>query len=277
MISKKYDTIITPGKTIGNYWKDFILHKELIYILALRDFKVKYKQTAIGVVWTLIQPLLMMIIFVFIFSNIAQLPSEGSTPYPILVFAGLLPWQFFSNAVRESSNSLIQNTQLITKVYFPRLIIPASSVMVPLLDMLIAFGILAIIMIIYSFVPDWNIVLLPLAIIWVYVLSLGTGILFASYNVKYRDVRYIIPFILQIGFFISPVGYSSNVIPKKYDTLYALNPMVGVIELFRKSIIGASADISFQHLLTSAIFTGLILIIAIRHFRKTENYFADII
>lgn len=274
---KEFDFVISAKRLERNYWKDVWRHKDLFYILAWRDIKVRYKQTILGVAWSILQPLFTMLVFTFIFSKVAHLPSEGEAPYAIMVFAAMIPWQFFSNAVRESSNSLIANERLVTKVYFPRIIIPSSTLIVSLIDMLISLGILALLMLYFGYYPDKYFLLLPFYLLLLIVFSFSIGLFFASFNVKYRDVRYIIPFILQAGLYISPVGFSSTIIPEKYHLIYGLNPMVGVIEGFRKCILGAAVAMDLWYLLSSIIFTIIFFILSIRYFQKTEKKFADII
>jgi lipopolysaccharide transport system permease protein len=268
--------IIEPGRTERNYWQDLWRYRELFYILSWRDIKVRYKQTVIGAVWGILRPLLTMIVFTVVFSRIAQLPSEGAAPYAILVFAAMLPWQFFANALTESSNSLIGNANLITKVYFPRLIIPASSVITSFVDFAISFALLFVLMAWYGYAPSWNMVFLPGFIVLAFFTAFGVGLYLTALNVKYRDFRYIIPFIVQFGLYISPVGFSSNVVPDHWRWLYNLNPMVGVIDGFRWCILGESA-LNRQSVLTAVIISVLFTWIGIRYFRKMEKGFADVI
>ncbi|OQY71299.1 MAG: phosphate ABC transporter permease [Ignavibacteriales bacterium UTCHB2] len=271
-----FDLIIEPGRTEKNYWKDLWRYRELFYILSWRDLKVRYKQTVIGIAWSVIRPLLTMIIFTFLFGKLAKLPTEGNAPYAVMVFAAMLPWQFFSNALSESSNSLVGNANLITKVYFPRIIIPASTVIVSLVDFFIAFGLFLAIMIFYQFVPSINILLLPLFLVLAFLTSFGIGLFITALNVKYRDFRYIIPFIVQFGLYVSPVGFSSSIIPEHYRLLYSINPMVGVIDGFRWAILGET-NIHWSGFILSIVITGLITYFAIQYFRKMEKTFADII
>ena len=276
-MSKNFQLIIEPGRLEKNYWQDLWRYRELFYILAWRDVKVRYKQTVFGLAWSIIRPLLFMIIFTIVFGNIAKLPTEGTTPYAIMVFAGLLPWQFFSNAIIDSSNSLIGNSSLISKIYFPRLIIPASSIIISFIDLLISLIILFALMIYYQYVPSWQILLIPLFIVFVFMASFGLGLLLTTMNVKYRDFRYLVPFIVQLGLYISPVGFSSNIIPEKWRLLFSLNPMVGIIDGFRWCILG---DQSKMYMPGFVLSLGIIIIItwyAIRHFRKMEKAFADFI
>ena len=232
------ELIIESGRTEKNYWRDLWVYRELFYILSWRDIKVRYKQTVIGAVWSILRPLLTMIIFTFIFGRVAKLPTEGAAPYAIMVYAAMLPWQFFSNALSEASNSLISNTNLITKIYFPRMIIPASSVIVNLVDFAISFVLMLALFIWFKFLPPLQILLLPLFIVIAFLASFGISLYITALNVKYRDFRFIIPFIVQFGLYVSPVGFSSSVVPAKWRLLYSLNPMVGVIDGFRWCILG---------------------------------------
>jgi lipopolysaccharide transport system permease protein len=244
--------------------------------MAWRDILVRYKQTAIGLAWSIIRPLLTMIVFTVIFGRIAKLPSEG-VPYPILVYAAMLPWQLFSTSFTDASNSLLTNSNMLTKIYFPRLIIPVSTVIVNLIDFLISFVILIGLMIWYHFVPSLSILFLPFFIVLSIATAVGAGLYVAALNVKYRDFKYIVPFVVQFGLYISPVGFSSNVIPQKWKLLYSLNPMVGIIDGFRWSILGGNNQIYLPGMLISIGVIVLLLIFGIRYFRKVEKKFADII
>lgn len=277
MKSEEFDLIIEPGRTEKNYWSDLWRFRELFYILSWRDLKVRYKQTVIGVAWSIIRPLLTMIIFTVVFGRIAKMPSEGSAPYPIMVFAGLLPWYFFSTSLTEASNSLVGNTNLISKVYFPRLIIPASSIITSFVDFLISFGLMLVLMVYYQFVPSWHMVFLPVFLLVALGASFGAGLWLTTMNVKYRDFRYIIPFIVQFGLYISPVGFSSSMISEKWRMLYSLNPMVGVIDGFRWCILGSSSIIYWPGFLASLGVIVFLMWYSIRHFRKMEKAFADYI
>jgi lipopolysaccharide transport system permease protein len=272
---EKFDVIIEPGRSLRNYWYDLWKYRELFFFLSWRDILVRYKQTVIGIAWSIIRPLLTMIVFTLVFGKIAKLPSEG-VPYPILVYAAMLPWQFFANALSESGNSLINNAAMISKIYFPRIIIPSSAVIVSLIDFLISLGILAVLMLWYRFIPDWRILLMPVFLLLVISLALGLGFWVAALNVKYRDFRYIIPFIVQFGLYISPVGFSSNVVPEKWRLAYSLNPMVGIIEGFRGTIARGNG-FDWPGIIMSAGITLLVLGFGIHYFRKTERDFADII
>jgi lipopolysaccharide transport system permease protein len=274
--SDQTEIIIEAGRTEGQYWKDLYRYRELFYFLSWRDILVRYKQTVIGIAWAVIRPFLTMVVFTIVFGKLAKLPSEGA-PYPILVFSAVLPWQFFANALSETSNSLIGNANLISKIYFPRLIIPASSVITSFVDFLISGIILVALIIWYQFVPGWRVVTLPLFVAIAFAASIGCGLWLAALNVKYRDFRYIIPFIVQFGLFISPVGFSSGIIPGKWRLLYSLNPMVGVIDGFRWAIIGGETLIYWPGFLLSLSLVMILLVTGIRYFRKTEKTFADVI
>jgi lipopolysaccharide transport system permease protein len=269
------ELVIEPGRTEKNYWSDLWRYRELFYILAWRDISVRYKQTAIGVIWAILRPFLAMVIFTVLFGRIAKMPSNG-IPYPILVFAAMLPWQFFANSLSEASNSLIANTNLISKVYFPRLIIPAGSVITSLVDLLISAALMGVLMIWFRFMPDWRLLTLPLFTLIAFLAALGPGLFLTALNVKYRDFRYVIPFIVQFGLFVSPVGFSSDVIPANWRLAYSLNPIVGVIDGFRWAIC-RGAPIYLPGFALSMLVITLFLILGIWYFRKTEKTFADVI
>ena len=275
MISDTKTIVIEAGKSGSAYWKDLWRYRELFVFLAWRDILVRYKQTVIGLSWTLVRPLLTMLVLTIVFNKIAKLPS-GDTPYPILVFAALLPWQFFSSAFTEAGNSLLLNANMISKVYFPRLIYPASAVVVSLVDFLISGTILIALFIWYGFYPDWRILTLPAFLLLAVATAMGAGIWIAALNVKYRDFRYIIPFVVQFGLYISPVGFSSSVVPEQWRLLYSLNPMVGVIDGFRWAILGGS-DLYLPGLLVSLAFVAFMLVSGILFFLRTERRFADVI
>ena len=267
---------IEAGRAEHHYWMDLWRYRELFYILAWRDIAVRYKQTIIGVLWAILRPLLTMMIFVVVFGKIAKLPSEG-VPYPIFVFAAMLPWTFFATAFSDASNSLIGNANLISKVYFPRLIIPASSVIVAGVDFLISFVILIGLMIWYQYIPDWHILTLPFFLLLAFFAALGAGLYIAALNVKYRDFRFVIPFIAQLGLYISPVGFSTTIVPEKFQLLYYLNPMVAVIDGFRWAISGGKTAFNLTELSVSIVMVIFLCVIGIYHFRKTEKTFADVI
>lgn len=274
---QKEELIIEAGGAEKNYWKDLWRFRELFYILSWRDIKVRYKQTVIGGAWSVIRPLLTMIVFTFVFSKLAKLPSEGSAPYSIMVYAAMLPWQFFSNSLTEASNSLIGNVNLISKVYFPRLIIPTASVITSLVDFIIAFLLIGLLYIFYGYTPGWQIILLPAFILLAFILAIGTGLWITAINVKYRDFRYVVPFIVQFGLYISPVGFSSSIIPPKYKLLYNLNPMVGIIDGFRWCLLNGESLLDSKTIVVSVIMSLLFLWLGISRFRRMEKSFADII
>lgn len=269
--------IIAPGLAEKNYWRDLWRYRELFIILAWRDVAVRYKQTVIGVAWAVLRPFLTMIVFTVIFGKLAKLPSDGNAPYAIMVFAGMLPWYLFSTALSESSNSLISNANLISKVYFPRMIIPTATVVVALIDFLISFVILLALMLWYQFLPGNQIFFLPVFIILALLTSLGPGLWITSLNVKYRDFRYVIPFIVQFGLYISPVGFSSSVVPDSWRLLYSLNPMVGIIDGFRWCILGGDSPLYWPGFLISLLMVGFFLWLGVTRFRSMEKTFADII
>nr|WP_275575315.1 ABC transporter permease [Methylocucumis oryzae] len=260
------------GRSEQQYWKDLWLYRELFYFLAWRDILVRYKQTVIGVIWALIRPILTLIVFTFIFGRLAKLPSND-IPYPILVFAGLLPWQFFAYALSECSNSLVSNANLVSKVYFPRLIIPISAVVVSFVDFSISILILIALMMWYHFMPSWNMLMLPVLIMIAFVAALGGGLWFSALNIKFRDFRFIVPFVVQFGLYLSPVGFSSALVPEKWHLLYSINPMVGIIEGFRWAITGQSHFAYWQSALMSITTIVFLLISGIWFFRKTEKNF----
>ena len=276
MIDNQSVLVIEAGRAERHYWKDLWRYRELFYFLAWRDILVRYKQTVIGLAWALIRPFLTMVVFVFVFSKLAKLPSDGA-PYPILVFAALLPWQFFSNAFTEAGNSLISNANMISKIYFPRLVVPTSAVIVSFVDFLISGMILVGLMLWYGFAPDWRIFTLPLFIFIAFVSAMGAGLWTAALNVKYRDFRYIIPFVVQFGLYVSPVGFSSTIVPEQWRLLYSINPMVGVIDGFRWAILGGNTQLYWPGFLLSLFLVLVLLVTGIYYFRKTEKTFADII
>lgn len=276
-MSEPFDIVIAPGRAERNYWRDLWRYRELFQVLAWRDVSVRYKQTVIGVLWALLRPLLTMVVFTIVFGTIAKLPSDGAAPYALMVFAGLLPWTFFAMALSEASNSLVGNAHLISKVYFPRLIVPTAAVMVAFVDFLISFVILIALLVWYRFMPDARILLLPGFVLLAFLASLGPGLWITALNVKYRDFRYIIPFVVQLGLYVSPVGFSSSVIPPQWRLLYSLNPMVGVIDGFRWCILGDASALYWPGFALSLVVIVFFLWFGIRQFRKTERSFADLI
>jgi lipopolysaccharide transport system permease protein len=271
--------IIEAGRTERHYWADLWRYRELFGFLAWRDILVRYKQTSIGVAWAVIRPLLTILIGAGIFGSLAGLPSDG-VPYAIMVCAGTLPWYFFSSALSESSASLVGNANLISKIYFPRLILPASAVVVAFVDFAISFGILGGLMAWYGIWPTWRLLTLPLFILLAFIAALGPGLLFTALNVKYRDFRYIIPFVVQFGLYVSPVFYSTSVIQDRFgDTgrlLVSINPIVGVIDGFRWAILGTT-DLHWSSFGLSSLLSLAFLWLGIRYFRRTERTFADLI
>ena len=270
------ELIIEAGRTEKQYWQDIWRYRELFYFLAWRDILVRYKQTAIGIIWALIRPFLTMVVFTVVFGQLAKLPSEGA-PYPILVFSAMLPWQFFSNSLSECSNSLITNANLLSKVYFPRLVVPTSAIVVSFVDFMISGMILLALMAWYNFVPSWRILTLPLFIGIAFAASMGAGLWLASLNVQYRDFRFIVPFIVQFGLYISPVGFSSSIVPEQWRFIYSLNPMVGVIDGFRWAILGGESKLYLPGFILSMMLVVLLLLSGIWYFRKMERTFADVI
>lgn len=275
-IDEEYDLVIEPGRSVRHYWLDIWKYRELFAFLAWRDVLVRYKQTVIGIAWSIIRPFLTMIVFTVIFGKLAKFPSEGA-PYAIMVYAAMLPWQLFANSLSESSSSLIGNANLISKVYFPRIIIPASAVIVSLVDFLISFAILFVLMLWYQFIPDWRMVTIPLFLSLALLVALGCGLWISALNVKYRDFRYIIPFLVQFGLYISPVGFSSTIVPENWKLIYSINPMVGVIDGFRWAILGGDAKIFLPGFLMSLALTATIVTSGFWYFRKIERTFADVI
>ncbi len=271
------ELIIEAGRTEAQYFRDLWRYRELFYFLAWRDILVRYKQTAVGVAWALIRPFLTMVVFSLVFGRLANLPSEGNAPYPILVFAAMLPWQFFASALTECSNSLITNANLISKVYFPRLIVPTSAVIVCFVDFLISGIILLGLMAWYDATPSWRIVTLPLFTAIAFAAAIGAGLWLAALNVQYRDFRYVVPFLVQFGLYISPVGFSSAIVPEQWRLVYSLNPMVGVIDGFRWAIIGGDVQLFWPGFLLSLLLVLGLLVTGFFYFRRMERTFADVI
>ncbi len=273
------ELVIEAGRAERQYWRDLWRYRELFYFLAWRDILVRYKQTAIGVAWAVVRPFLTMLVFMVIFTKVAGLKTP--IPAPIYIFAAMLPWNFFSQALSEASMSLIGNANLISKVYFPRLIVPAGAVITSLVDFLISFVILLLLMAWYRFLPGWEFVTLPLWTLLAFVVALGPGLFITALNVKYRDFRYVIPFIVQFGLYVSPVGYSSEVLSQRLHisrVLYSLNPVVGVIDGFRWAVAGSQAEpLYWPGLLTSVVVSVLFLWLGVWYFRKMERTFADVI
>lgn len=269
--------VLEAGRAERHYWRDLWTYRELFAILAWRDLAVRYKQTVIGVAWAVVRPFLTMVIFTVLFGRLAKMPSDGDAPYPVMVFAGMLPWFLFSTILSEASNSLVSNANLIGKVYFPRLIVPAASIVVALVDAAVTFVLLLLLMLWFGFLPDWRIAFLPAFVLLAVLASLGPALLMTAMNVKYRDFRYIIPFVLQFGLYVSPVGFSSAAVPEKWRLLYSLNPVVGVIDGFRWCLLGGQAQLYMPGFLASLGVVAAFLWAGIAYFRRTERSFADLL
>lgn len=269
--------VLEAGRAERHYWRDLWAYRELFAILAWRDLAVRYKQTVIGVAWAIIRPLLTMVIFTIVFGRLAGLPTVGATPYPILVFAGMLPWFLFSSILSDASNSIVGNAGLIGKVYFPRIIIPAAAGVVALADFGISLVLMFVLMAWYGFAPDWHIVLLPAFVILAVLAALGPALIITALNVKYRDFRYIIPFLVQFGLYVSPVGFASTVVPAEWRFWYSLNPLVGVIDGFRWCLLGGESPLYVPGFLLSLVVVAVFLSLGVRQFRRTEKTFADLI
>jgi lipopolysaccharide transport system permease protein len=269
--------VLEPGRADRNYWRDLWTYRELFAILAWRDVSVRYKQTVVGVAWAALRPFLTMIVMTVIFHRVAKLAAPGDTPYAILVFAGLLPWLLFSTILGEASASLVVNANLVGKVYFPRIIIPSATALVALIDFAVSLGILAGMMVWYRFLPSWQLLLLPAFVVLAVLASLGPALLITALNVKYRDFRYIIPFIVQFGLYLAPVGYSSSAVPASWRFWYSLNPVVGVIDGFRWCILGGNSPLYLPGFAASLVVVAIFLWLGVAYFRRTERTFADLI
>jgi len=268
--------VIEAGRSQYHYWQDLWRYRELLYYLAWRNILVRYRQTFMGITWAVIRPLLTMLVFTVIFGKLAKLPSDG-VPYPILVFTAMLPWQFFASAFADAGNSLISSSRLISKIYFPRLVMPLSAMIVSLVDFIISFLILLCLMLYYEYHLSWRILTLPLFLLIAVLSTLAAALWIAALNVKYRDFRNMIPFIVQFGLYVSPIGFSSTIIPEKWRLIYSLNPLVGIIDGFRWAVLGGTSQIYWPGFILSICMTSIILVTAIYYFRKTENLFADYI
>lgn len=275
--SVKPSLVIEAGRADSQYWRDLWRYRELFYFLSWRDILVRYKQTAIGIAWAVIRPFLTMIVFTVIFSNLAKLPTESGAPYPILVLTALLPWQFFANSLAQTSSSLVSNANLISKIYFPRLIVPASAIVVNFIDFLVSGLLLLGLMIWYDYVPTWRIVTLPFFVAIAALTAFGIGLWFASLYVKFRDIAQVIPFMIQLGLYVSPVGYSIEIIPQQWRFLYSLNPIVGVIDGFRWAILQGDQSLYLPGFALALTTTFLFVWSGVWYFRRVERSFADII
>jgi lipopolysaccharide transport system permease protein len=268
---------IEAGRSERHYWGDLWKYRELFYFLAWRDLLVRYKQTTVGVAWAVVRPALSVAILSIVFGTFAKMPSAG-VPYPILVFCGMLPWQFFSTALGESGNSLVTNSNLISKIYFPRLVVPASSVIVSLVDFVISAVLLAGMLLWYQFTPSAHIVFLPLFVLLVFGASFGFGLWIAALMVKFRDFRFIIPFALQLGSYVTPVAYLyKQAVPEKYWLLYSANPIVGIVDGFRWCVLGGQHELYMPALAMSVGWVILLVVTGVWYFRRTEKTFADVI
>ncbi len=271
-----WKAVIDSNKKRRQSFSELKQYRELFFFLAWKNIMVRYKQTIFGIAWALVRPVVTMIVFSIIFGRLAKLPS-GNVPYPILVYAAMLPWQFFSATLKRSGNSLIGNVNMISKVYFPRIIIPTSTVIVSIIDFLLSFTILIILMVFYGFYPDWKVIILPALLVLAALTSLGIGYWISALNVRYRDFRYILPFIVQLGLLISPVGFSSEIVPSKWRMIYSLNPLVGVIDGFRWALLGGDVRLYAPGLLYSSILAILLFASGIWFFDRVESGFADVI
>jgi homopolymeric O-antigen transport system permease protein len=271
------EIVIEPGGIERYYWRELWRYRELFQVLAWRDVAIRYKQTAVGIAWAVVRPLLTMAVFTLVFSRLAKLPSDGGAPYAVMVLAGVLPWTFFSTGLSDASNSLVSNANLIGKTYFPRLIVPAATILAASVDFGIGLVILAGMMVWFEVVPGWQMLLLPLVVLAALLTTLGPSLWITAVNVRYRDFRYVVPFLLQLGLYVSPVGFSSGVIPEKWRLLYALNPMADVIDLFRWCILGARSPIYWPGLGLGAAVAAFALWLGLRQFRRLEKSFADLL
>jgi len=269
--------ILEAGRTDRQYWHDVWRYRELFFILALRDVSVRYKQTMLGIAWAFMRPFLTMVVFTVVFGQLAKLPAGGPVPYAVMVFAGLLPWTLFSSILGDASSSVMNNANLISKVFFPRLLVPMATVMVALIDFVVSLTILVGLMIWYGVVPGWQILLLPVFIALTLAASIGPALWASAVVVKYRDFRFVIPFVIQFGLYASPVGFSSTIVPEQWRLLYSLNPMVGIIDGFRWSIIGGASPIYWPGFLISLGAIGVMLWAGISGFRRIEREFADLV
>jgi lipopolysaccharide transport system permease protein len=272
-----HELVIEAGRIERQYWKDLWRYRELFYFLSWRDLLVRYKQTVIGIAWAVLRPVLTMAVFTVVFGKIAKLPSEGMAPYSLLVFAAMLPWQFFANSLTESSNSLITNVNLVSKIYFPRMIVPSASVITSFVDFIISFAILIGIMTWYRYWPDWHLLYLLVFVALAFAVSMGAGLWLCALTVKYRDFKYVVPFIVQFGLYLSPVGFSSSIVPAQWRWLYSMNPLVGVIDGFRWALLRGETRLYWPGLMASIALTVMLCVTGAWYFRKVERTFADVI
>jgi len=272
----QYTTTIKAGGSEKDYWKELWLNRQLLWILSKRDISVRYKQTLLGVAWSVLRPLMTMAIMVFVFSLVAKLEGDPGIPYPLMVLAGLTIWTFFANTFTQISNSILINSNLVSKVYFPRLLMPLSSVAVGFVDFLISFTIFLLFTVISGYQLSWNIIYLPAFVILTFVISLGFGLFFAVLNVRFRDIGQLIPFIIQVGFYICPIAYTSRLVEGQwFEKFYKLNPIVGIIDGFKWCLLGDKAYFDVQSLYSTIVISFFILILSVLYFRKKENTFVD--
>jgi lipopolysaccharide transport system permease protein len=271
-----FDLVIEAGRGLQAYSRDLWRYRGLFLFLAWRDVLVLYKQTAIGIAWAVLRPLLTMVVFTVVFGRIAGLPSHG-VPYPILVFAAMIPWQMFANALTESSASLVSNANLVTKVYFPRIVVPASAIAATIVDLCISLVILFVMMLAYHVTPTWRLVAVPAFALLGLLLAFGAGTWFSALSVKYRDFRYVVPFIVQLGLYVSPVGFSADIVPPRWRTLYAMNPMVGVIDGFRWAITGGTTELDPNSIAAALAWVLVLCLTGFFYFRSVERTLADVI
>jgi lipopolysaccharide transport system permease protein len=275
--SNQEPLVLEAGRGDRQYWHDVWRYRELFLILAWRDVSVRYKQTLLGIVWAFMRPFLTMVVFTVVFGHLAKLPPGGPVPYAVMVFAGLLPWTLFSSILGDASSSVLNNANLIGKVFFPRLLVPMATVMVALIDFAVSLVILVGLMIWYGVVPGWQILMLPVFVALTLAAAIGPALWASALVVKYRDFRFVVPFVVQIGLYVSPVGFSSTIVPEQWRLLYSLNPMVGIIDGFRWSIVGGSMPIYWPGFMISLAAIGLVLWIGIAGFRRIERSFADLV
>jgi len=274
------ELVIEAGRGEAHYWRELWRYRELLYILAWRDISVRYKQAAMGMAWAVIQPLAQMVILVIVFGRIAKLPAEGGAPYALMVFAAMLPWQFFATSLSSASSSIVANANLISKVYFPRMVIPIAAVVTSFVDFLVSFAILVALMLWYGYAPTWRLATLPLFVTLASLAAIGPGLLVTALNAEYRDFRYVIPFLIQFGLYASPVGFSSSLVRETYGEtaylIYAANPMVGVIDGFRWAILGGDIQLHAGGFVTSILLSVALVVLGVSYFRRMERSFADI-
>lgn len=274
--SPAHTIVIEAGRAESNYWRDLWRFRELFLLLGWRDVLVRYKQTALGIAWAVLRPLLTMLVFTVVFGRMAKFQDERA-PYAVVVFAALLPWQLFASGMTEAGNSLTGNAALITKVYFPRLMLPLSGIAVSLIDFAISLLLLGALMAVYGYVPDWHLAALPVFLALALLAATGASIWCAALNVRYRDFRYVVPFVVQLGLYASPVGFTSDRVPEAWRWLFSLNPMVGVIDGFRWALLRGSPDLYWPGVAGSALCLTLLGVSGLYYFRRTEKTFADLV